>query len=49
VQILSANPTSGNRFAEATRTVTVTDGRLTLASGAGAANNKLCYVEITRL
>jgi hypothetical protein len=27
--------------------VTVTDGRLTIRSGAGASNNKICFVEIS--
>ena len=27
--------------------MTVTDGRLTIRSGAGASNNKICFVEIT--
>ncbi|MBA3846626.1 MAG: right-handed parallel beta-helix repeat-containing protein [Planctomycetes bacterium] len=42
-------PTSANRFVEGTVTVQVSDGRLTLTSGSGARNNKVCFVEITRL
>ncbi|GAA2595281.1 hypothetical protein GCM10010435_87880 [Winogradskya consettensis] len=38
-------PTAGTRHATATRTVTVTDGRLTL-SAAGGVNTKLNYVDI---
>ena len=32
-----------------TQTVTVSDGRLTISNGAGASNNKLCFVEIVRV
>lgn len=38
-------PTSGTRFATATRTVMVTDGRLTLSPG-GGTNTKIDYVDI---
>jgi hypothetical protein len=34
------------RWVEGTRTVTVSDGRLTISNAAGAANNKLVFVEI---
>jgi len=49
--VLSVNgtPTSATRWLEATVTVTVTDGRLTISNAAGASNNKLCFVEITSL
>jgi glucose/arabinose dehydrogenase len=48
VLVVNGTPTTGTRWIEGTATVTVTDGRLTLRSGAGASNNKLCFVEITR-
>jgi hypothetical protein len=32
---------------EGRSTVTVTDGRLTITNGAGASQNKVCFVEIT--
>ena len=46
VLILSGTPTSAGRWIEATATVTVTDGRLTIDNGAGSHNNKVCFVEI---
>jgi glucose/arabinose dehydrogenase len=48
VLALSGTPTSANRWVEGTATVSVTDGRITVRSAAGASNNKLCFVEITR-
>lgn len=45
---VNATPTSSNRFFEGTRTVNVTDGRLTIASASGAVNNKIAFVEICR-
>jgi len=44
----SQSSTGDTRWVEGTATVTVNDGRLTLSSGTGAQNNKLCFVEITR-
>jgi glucose/arabinose dehydrogenase len=43
---LNGTPTSANRFVEATKTVTVSDGKLTLTSGAGAVNNKVAFIEV---
>jgi glucose/arabinose dehydrogenase len=40
-------PTNFARWVEGTRTVQVADGRLTIASGAGASNNRLCFLEIS--
>jgi hypothetical protein len=37
------------RWFEATATVTVSDGRLTLGNGPTAANNKICFVDIATL
>jgi hypothetical protein len=47
VLTVSGTPTTSTRWVEGTQTVTVTDGRLTIRSGAGASNNKICFVEIT--
>ncbi len=47
VLTVSGTPTTSTRWIEDTQTVTVTDGRLTIRSGAGASNNKVCFVEIT--
>jgi glucose/arabinose dehydrogenase len=48
VLTVSGTPTTTTRWIEGTATVTVTDGRLTVRSGSGASNNKLCFLEITR-
>jgi len=47
VLTVSGTPTSSTRWIEGTSTVAVADGRLTIRSGAGASNNKICFVEIT--
>jgi uncharacterized repeat protein (TIGR03806 family) len=50
--IIDGTPTSGTRFIETVTggaRVIVNDGRLTLRSGSGAANNKLNYVEIVQV
>ncbi len=44
---VNGTPTSGSRFVTGTRTVTVTDGRLTVSNASGSVNNKLAYVEVT--
>jgi glucose/arabinose dehydrogenase len=48
VLTLSGTPTSTTRWIEGTSTVSVTDGRVTLRNAAGASNNKICFVEISR-
>ena len=45
--IVSGTPSGTTRWVEGTSSVTVTDGRLTVANGAGASNNKICFVEIS--
>lgn len=50
--IINGTPTTGSRFVETVTggaTVIVSDGRLTLRSGSGAANNKLNYVEVVQV
>ncbi len=47
VLTVNGTPTTTTRWIEGTSTVTVTDGRLTIRSGAGASNNKICFVDIT--
>ncbi len=47
VLVVTGTPTTATRWIEGTATVTVTDGRLTIRSGAGANNNKINFVEIT--
>jgi|GEM_PF-1647692 len=39
-------PTSSNRFVEGTKTVTVSDGRLTISNASDASGNKINFVEI---
>jgi glucose/arabinose dehydrogenase len=47
--VLTVSGTSSRaaRWVEGTATVTVSDGRLTIRSAAGARANKLCFVDIT--
>lgn len=47
VLVVNGTPSSATRWIEGTAAVTVTDGRLTIASGSGASNNKLCFLIIT--
>lgn len=49
VLVLSGAPTSAARWLEGIGIVTVTDGRLTVSNGAGAGNNKICFIEIISL
>ena len=46
VLTVNGSPSTSARWVEGTSAVTVADGRLTLRSGSGAVNNKLCFVEI---
>jgi hypothetical protein len=47
VLTVSGTSNSASRWIEGTATVTVTDGRITIRSAAGATANKICFVEIT--
>jgi hypothetical protein len=47
VLVVSGTPTTSTRWIEGTATVAVSDGRLTIRSGSGASNNKICFVDIT--
>ncbi|HYG73816.1 MAG TPA: putative Ig domain-containing protein [Planctomycetota bacterium] len=47
VLIVNATPTTTQRWVDATGTVSVSDGKLTIANAAGARNNKICFAEIT--
>jgi N-acetylneuraminic acid mutarotase len=44
--VVSGTPTTTTRFIEGTKTVSVTDGRLTISNASGAVNNKIAFVEI---
>ena len=47
VVVVDGTSNSATRWIEGTSTVTVSDGRLTLRSAAGATANKICFVDIT--
>jgi glucose/arabinose dehydrogenase len=47
VLVVSGTPTSAAPWVDGTSTVTVSDGRLTIRSGSGGVNNKICFVEVT--
>ena len=43
---LSGTTSSSQRWIEGTRTVTVSDGALTLTNGTGAKNNKIAFIDV---
>ena len=45
--IVSGALSNANHFLDGTKTVTVSDGKLTIGNGAGAVNDKLCFIQIT--
>lgn len=47
VLTVSGTPNSSTRWISGSKTVTVSDGRLTVSNGSGARNNKICFIEIT--
>jgi hypothetical protein len=47
-RVVSGTPTSSNRWVEGSKSVTVTDGRLTITNGSGAVNNKIDYIDIAQ-
>jgi hypothetical protein len=47
VLVIDAVPTAAQPIVEVSRTVTVADGGLTIRSGPGAVNTKLCFVTVT--
>jgi galactose oxidase len=46
---INGTPTSGTRWFSNTVTVTVSDGRLTVSNATGSSNNKICFIDITRV
>src|SRR5262245_11384154 len=44
---VDGTPTSANRWVEGTKTVTVTDGKLTITNASGSFNNRICFVEVS--
>jgi hypothetical protein len=49
VLAVDMTPNASAHWAEATVTVAVSDGKLTISSAAGAKNNKLCFVDIVQV
>lgn len=47
VLVASGALSSSKHFIDATKTITVSDGKLTISNAAGSSNNKLCFVQIT--
>src|SRR5207247_9275768 len=47
VLTVSGTPNSGTHWFSGTKTVTVSDGRLTVSNATGGSNNKICFIEIT--
>lgn len=43
------NSTTNVRWVEGTQTVTVADGYLTITNAAGSDNNKICFIDISRV
>lgn len=42
-------PSPSNRWIEATKTITVTDGKLTVSPGTDVNNNSICFIEIDNI
>ncbi len=49
VLAVNGTPTTGNRWIEGTVTVNVTDGLLSIRNAAGSSNNKINFIEVTRV
>ena len=47
VLTVDGTPTDASRWVEGTKTVTVSDGKLTVTNATGSLNNKIFYIEIT--
>jgi len=47
VLTVSGTPTSSSRWVSGTKTVAVSDGRLTVSNASGSSNNKICFIDIT--
>src|SRR5262249_8538864 len=46
VRVVDGTPTTSNRWIEGQAFVTVADGRLTITSGSGFSNNKICFIDV---
>ena len=49
VSVVNGTPTAAQPWVTGTATVQVSDGRLTLTNAAGSVNNKVAFIEVTRL
>ena len=49
IEVVKSNPSSGTRWVSGTKTLNVTDGRLTVTNGSAASNNKINFIEFERL
>ena len=47
LSVVAGRPSVATPWFDGSRTVTVTDGRLTVSNSAGSSNNKIAFVEIT--
>src|SRR3954469_623790 len=45
--VVNGKANANNRWDTGRKTITVSDGRLTIANGGGAKNNAICFIEIT--
>jgi len=45
--VVTGTPNTTTRWFDGTQNVTVSDGRLTIANGAGSSNNKINFIDIT--
>jgi hypothetical protein len=46
---INGTPTATKHWFDATVTVTVSDGRLTVSNASGAVNNRICFLEILQV
>ena len=46
VRVVDGTPTTSNRWIEGQAFITVADGRLTITSGSGFSNNKICFIDV---
>ncbi len=46
-KIVGGTPTAQQHWFEATKAVTVSDGRLTLTNAAGSSNNRICFIDVS--
>ena len=47
--MVNGDPSPSNRWISGRTTVSVSDGKLSITNGTGAKNNKICFIEITKV